>query len=376
MRMLLTMTLVLLVLAAGGYFGWQEYDTRRAFDLRYQNSLREVERLLADVYMPPDPPKGATQKLKDFGCQEAWLTAPRSAVVRFSEAVKIVSSDPEFLPRLSSDDTPAGVYVRAMLVLRTPLREHPALAGMDPEQLLRRAAGVGYGHAMAYFVRMRADLKPHWRQPENAQDAADFFEINRQLEQAADAGSGSAAYLLGFRTRPELIEKFAAVDPESRRSPTTASRLPHEWWCRSAQLGYAPGQLQCYRAGGRRLSEAQELLKAAADGGHEIASVTLAAAYARGDDGFDTDLARQKEFLCRATALGHAPALDSLRRLVKGQAAASRQRDVKARREAQLKVRQSPNSRVKLVTPRANQRAKSSLKNQPSQSPQQLRTAH
>ncbi len=99
---------------------------------------------------------------------------------------------------------------------------------------------------------------------------------------------------------------------------------PIAWWCRSADLGYAPGLWQCYQVSQNRLSDARRLLSAAADSGHEQASALLAQFYASGKLGFSKDPDKQKQLLCRAVALGNRLAIAPLARLNRANTATAR----------------------------------------------------
>lgn len=339
MKLTAIIVAILLALGAGGYFGWSELQEQREARARYDETVGKLELLVADVYEPPDRSKSATEKLQEHGCKPEWTEAPKSAAARLTEAEKLATADPDFLARLRADESPTASYVLARLLLKTPVARRPELAGADPEVLLRRAAGKGHGHASFYFARLLAGKYPHTAEPKDEADASTFFDINRKLEQAADAGSGGAAYLLGFRTQAEVLAKFAGAEKDRNRRAAPTSRTPREWWCRSAQLGYPPGQLQCYRVGKRRAEEARQLLVAAADGGHEAASATLAELHAQGKGGFPEDLAKQKQLLCRAIAFGDRRSVATLGRFEKAQARAAELKAAQDERAAKAAAR-------------------------------------
>jgi hypothetical protein len=336
---------VLLALGAGGHFGWTEFQKQQDARARYDETVGKLELLVADLYVPPDRSPEATETLQQHGCKPEWTQAPKSAATRLAEAEKLATADPALLARLRADESsPTASYVLAMLLLETPVAQRPELAGVDPEVLLRRAAGKGHGHASFYFARLLAEKYPHTAEPKDEADASTFFDINKRLEQAADAGSGGAAYLLGFRTQAEVIAKFAEAEKERNRRAAPTSRTPREWWCRAAQLGHPPGQLQCYRVGKRRAEEAKQLLVDAANGGHEGASALLAELHARGQGGFPQDGAKQKELLCRAVAFGDKRSVAALGRFEKAQARAAQLRAAQEERALKAAARAAKRS--------------------------------
>jgi hypothetical protein len=348
---------ILLALGAGGYVGWGEFQRQQEARARYDETVGKLELLVADVYEPPDRSKGATEALQEHGCKPEWTEAPKSAATRLAEAERLATADPDFLARLRADESPTASYVLARLLLKTPVARRPELAGADPEVLLRRAAGKGHGHASFYFSRLLAEKYPHTEGPKDEADATTFFDINRKLEQAADAGSGGAAYLLGFLTQAEVLAKFAEAEKDRNRRTAPTSRTPREWWCRSAQLGFPPGQLQCYRVGKRRAEEAKQLLVAAADGGHEGASATLAELYAQGKGGFPEDFAKQKELLCRAIAFGDNRSVATLGLFEKAQARAAQLRAAQEERAAKAAARAARKSAAPAKASKASVKA-------------------
>lgn len=311
----LFITLTMLVLGASMYFAYSEFARQRDQHQRYLTAVLQLERLLSDTYTPPDPSPRARQQLKLANCRDEWLEAPNGERARAKEIKGILTQHPDLIESLKLDPAAAAQFSLAMLRLRGFDTQYPELQRIDPEQLLRRAAAQGHGHATYYFARLLAEQYPHTASPTRPQDFAIFFDLNKKLEAAADAGSGGAAHLLGLRTQSDVLEKFAVTERDGQRRSATTSRTPPAWWCRSAELGYAPGIWQCYRVTQSRVSDAQRLLLAAADAGHEEASAVLAQFYGRGQLGLDEDLDKQKQFLCRAVALGNRPAINSLARL-------------------------------------------------------------
>lgn len=307
--------LTLIAIGTGGYFAYGQYQQQRDRQQRYDSALQQLERLLADAYAPPDPSINASQKLKQYGCQDEWLQAPHSEAGRAKDIRRILDQDQELIAQLKLDPAASAQYSLAMLRLRGFDSQHAELKSVDPEQLLRRAASQGHGHANYYFARLLAEQYPHTESPTRPQDFAMFFEINKKLEAAADAGSGGAAYLLGFRTQTDVLEKFALTERDGNRRRATTSRTPTAWSCRSAELGYAPGIWQCYQLSQSRQSDARRLLLAAADAGHAAASALLAQFYAKGQLGLSKDPEKHKQLLCRASALGNRLALGQLARL-------------------------------------------------------------
>lgn len=292
----------------GGYFLFERSEKEKAAQARYVATVGKIERLLADAYDPPDRDLNALKRFDERGCKEEWAKTPQSAVVRLAEAEKLALADADTLRRLRADEGAQASYALAALLMKTGVAKHDAVAGVDPEALLRRAAAKNHGHALFYFARLRAERYPP--DVEESGTVERFLSINKDLELAADQGSGAAAYSLASRTRPELLAKLGLMDGQY-----TTSRTPREWWCRSAELGYAPGQLRCYLHGKRRAEEARKWLVVAADAGHEAAALLLGRFFETGGGGFAVDGDKAKELYCRALWHGSRGAFSALARL-------------------------------------------------------------